>query len=75
MRPSLPKWICVCAGPGEVFGTQQHGMPHLKIAKFTDMETIQEVQQAIQSIKPALLSEIAKKIIIAKETRLIMEHE
>ena len=62
--PELAEVDLRLRGPGEVFGTRQHGVPHLKIAKFTDMETIREVQQAIQSVKPALLSEIAKKIII-----------
>jgi ATP-dependent DNA helicase RecG len=34
-------------GPGEVFGTRQHGVPHLKIATFTDMETITDTQAAL----------------------------
>jgi len=34
-------------GPGEVFGTRQHGMPHLKIASFTDMDTINQTQEAL----------------------------
>ena len=37
-------------GPGEVFGTRQHGMPHLKIATFTDMGTINDTQAALEQI-------------------------
>jgi ATP-dependent DNA helicase RecG len=37
-------------GPGEVFGTRQHGMPHLKIASFTDMATVNETQSALHAL-------------------------
>ncbi len=37
-------------GPGEVFGTRQHGMPHFKIASFTDMETITDTRDALKKI-------------------------
>ncbi len=34
-------------GPGEFFGTRQHGLPEMKIANFfTDMEVLQETQNA-----------------------------
>jgi len=65
--PELAEVDLKLRGPGEVFGTRQHGVAHLKIAKFTDMETINEVQKAIGSISPALLSELSKKIIIESE--------
>jgi ATP-dependent DNA helicase RecG len=51
-------------GPGEVFGTRQHGVPHLKIAKFTDMATINETHRALHTLPPDLLRELAKKAII-----------
>jgi ATP-dependent DNA helicase RecG len=56
-------------GPGEVFGTRQHGMPHFKIASFTDMETINDTQEALAKLRHEdptlrafpLLREMAKK--------------
>lgn len=59
-------------GPGEVFGTRQHGMPHLKIASFTDMKTINDTQTALEKITREdpdlahypLLRELVKTAII-----------
>lgn len=51
-------------GPGEVFGTRQHGMPHFKIASFTDMATMNEAQQVLHELPPALLRELVKTTII-----------
>lgn len=53
-------------GPGEFFGTRQHGLPELKIANlFTDIKILQIVQkEALEMIKkdPNLESEDHKKI-------------
>jgi len=70
--PELAEVDLRLRGPGEVFGTRQHGVPHLKIAKFTDMETVNETQHALMTItnldptleKFPLLRDIAKKDII-----------
>lgn len=37
-------------GPGELFGTEQHGIGNLKIASFLDMSTINETYQAVTAI-------------------------
>ncbi|MCX6794120.1 MAG: ATP-dependent DNA helicase RecG [Candidatus Gottesmanbacteria bacterium] len=59
-------------GPGEVFGTRQHGIPHLKIATFTDMATINDTQSALARLTGEdptltnypLLRELVKTAII-----------
>ena len=35
-------------GPGDFFGTRQHGLPDMKIANlFEDMDTLKEAQEAV----------------------------
>lgn len=51
-------------GPGDFFGTRQHGIPELKIANlYKDMEVLKEVQDSIEALQ---LSE-NEKIIINKK--------
>ena len=41
-------------GPGEFFGTKQHGLPEMKIANFfTDMDILKESQAAAAEILKA----------------------
>ncbi len=48
-------------GPGELFGTRQHGIPNLKVASFTDTKTITQTHDVLQEIaqKDATLSVFA----------------
>jgi len=41
-------------GPGEIYGTAQHGRKMLKIASFSDFELIQEVRREAEKIFPNL---------------------
>ncbi len=44
-------------GPGDFFGSRQHGLPQLNIADFTDMESLRQTQAAasyILSVSPDL---------------------
>lgn len=41
-------------GPGEIYGTTQHGFPDLKAASFTDLKLIEETRQAALEILPAI---------------------
>ena len=60
-------------GPGEVYGTLQHGTPFLKIASFSDTPLIKETRDAVQNLFPnlssyPLLQEKLKSNIIQKVT-------
>ena len=35
-------------GPGEIYGTAQHGFPELKIASFSDFDLIRRTRQAAE---------------------------
>jgi ATP-dependent DNA helicase RecG len=41
-------------GPGEIYGTMQHGRKMLKIASFSDFDLIQKVRKAAEKIFPEL---------------------
>ncbi len=41
-------------GPGDMFGTAQHGIPDLKIASLSDIETIERARKAAEKILPNL---------------------
>jgi ATP-dependent DNA helicase RecG len=41
-------------GPGEIYGTMQHGRKLLKIASFSDFDLIQKVRKEAEKIFPEL---------------------
>ena len=41
-------------GPGEIYGTAQHGIPELKIASFSDFSLIEKTRKEAESIFPHL---------------------
>lgn len=51
--PELAELDLKLRGPGELFGTKQHGVPLLKIASFADTELIRETQQALKGLTAA----------------------
>ena len=40
-------------GPGQVFGLQQHGFPHLKLASWLDLELVKSAHQAVKIVLAA----------------------
>jgi ATP-dependent DNA helicase RecG len=57
-------------GPGEIFGTKQHGLPKLKVADLTDLDLIEKARREAEIIilqgplsknYPLLVEEIKKK--------------
>ncbi len=48
--PILAELDLSLRGPGELFGTRQHGIPELKIARFSDSELISETRKAVYSL-------------------------
>ncbi len=70
--PALAEFDLTIRGPGELFGTRQHGIPLFKIANFSDITLIAQTQEAVGAItktSPDLsqfpqLRDLAKKDII-----------
>jgi len=48
--PVLAQIDLTLRGPGEIFGTKQHGIPALKVARFSDTSLIEETQRAVASV-------------------------
>ncbi len=56
-------------GPGEFFGTKQHGLPEMKIANlYTDAKALKEVQKCVK-----LLLEIDPSLSLAENNKLLDE--
>lgn len=41
-------------GPGELYGTAQHGLPDLKVADYGDLELIKKSRNCAQDLLPRL---------------------
>ncbi|MDP3888656.1 MAG: ATP-dependent DNA helicase RecG [bacterium] len=54
-------------GPGEIYGTAQHGIPNLKIASFSDLQMIQETRNAAEET----ISELDKYPLLQKRIELL----
>ena len=62
-------------GPGEFFGTRQHGLPPLKISSLLDMETLKKSSDAVSELlknDPTLSNE--ENILLKKRTQTLFEN-
>lgn len=48
--PKLAELDLRLRGPGQVYGTAQHGIPSLKVASFSDLDLIQKTKKAAEKI-------------------------
>ena len=56
-------------GPGDYFGTRQHGLPEMKIANlFTDAEILKDAQNAAKDI-------LDKKVIVSAAEDDVLERK
>jgi ATP-dependent DNA helicase RecG len=61
-------------GPGEIYGLKQHGFPKLKIASYTDLETISKAREAAEQIireDPALKHHPKLKQMLSEKENLV----
>lgn len=58
-------------GPGQIYGTAQHGTPQLKIASFSDFELIEKTKSEAEKILP----EISKYPILEEKVNTIKNRE
>jgi ATP-dependent DNA helicase RecG len=48
--PELAELDLLLRGPGEIYGTAQHGIPNLKVAQITDSALIADVRRAVNTL-------------------------
>lgn len=54
-------------GPGEVYGTHQHGFPELKIASFSDLTLIKQAREAAEEIVTKLENHPGVQTLLAEK--------
>lgn len=52
--PELAELDLRLRGPGEIFGTAQHGFPEMRVASFSDLPLIHKTREAAEMIFPKL---------------------
>ncbi len=55
-------------GPGEVYGTQQHGFFNLRVASFSDLTTIKKTRQAAENIIDQISRHPSLQVRLKKNT-------
>lgn len=58
-------------GPGELFGTMQHGVPKLRVANFSDFSLIEKARRAAERIFP----ELQKHPLLMKKLKMMIVEE
>ena len=70
--PELAQLDLSLRGPGQLFGTRQHGLPDLKIASFTDSALVHAAKTEVELLfaKPIDLSTIPLLREATKESKI-----
>ena len=66
--PELAEVDLKLRGPGDMFGTAQHGIPDLQIASLSDIETVERARKAAEKLLPDLSKYPKLKQRIAETT-------
>ena len=59
-------------GPGQIYGTSQHGIPQLKVASFSDFDLIEKTKQEAEKIFPEIdkYPQLLKKVEEINQTQV-----
>ncbi len=53
-------------GPGEIYGTRQHGFPDLRVASFSDLSLIQKTRQAAELVLGHWLKDSQRRAVLKR---------